>query len=214
MQFHVGAFLYTLILADRRIYDEEGNELEGRALESPRVIVISSAVSPDRRIEVLRHEVQHCWHFHIPRPSTEEEEADLAAFIDHQFQEDLDAQGGRAAVSQLTPQRVPELGRPSVARQAPLAREPFGRPDRMTCSGCNGDVMCGSIVNGEPVLHEPTRRVWIERHMICDGCGTLTVWREVATPDGTPTGELIPVPPPRMLRGAEASRWLASVTAR
>lgn len=208
MQFHIGALTYTLIVANRRIYDENGDELEGRAIASPRAIIISSAVLPERRLEVLRHEVQHCWHFHIPRPSCEEEECNLAAFIDRQFHDDLDAQGGREALEQMPMDECPEFGRPKGTVKQP-GREVLGQSDRVECGSCGASVMCGSINNGPAGLHEPTKQYRLERWMSCDACGSVQVWTEVCAPDGTPLGEFVSNPSPRRLRGREAARWIA-----
>lgn len=68
--------------------------------------------------------------------------------------------------------------------------------------------MCGSICNADPILHEPTGQHRMERWMRCDACGSLQIWTERCTADGTPTGEFVPNPRPRVLRGAEATAWL------
>jgi hypothetical protein len=209
MRFHVGAFIYTLILADRRLYDENGVELEARALESPRVMILSCDAAPQRRFELLRHELEHAWCFHIPAPTTEEERANLAAFIDQQFLDDLDAQGGREALLHLEPTECPVLGRPAPAGKLPTPREILGLSDRVDCGCCGSPVMCGSIVNGEPELHAETRTVRIQRWMECPACGSVQVWTELCTADGTPLGEFVSNPAPRLLRGRDASRWLA-----
>jgi len=209
MKFQIGERAYELVIADRHLYDEEGNQLEGRALEGPRLVVLSRAVEIERRYEVLRHEIQHCWFFHIPKPSSEEESCQLAAFIDEKFHADLDRQGGRDALESMPAQSVPHLGRPAIARPAAQLRDTYGSPDRKVCGNCDSETLCGSIHNGEHFLHEQTGKVRVERWMECDACGIVTHWFEVATADGSPLGELIPNPRPRMLRSADAKAFLA-----
>ncbi len=211
MNFHVGPVMYRLILADQRLADEANNEIEGRALEGPRLIVISPSVEIERRAEVVLHELLHCFEFHFPAPHDAEERAQFFATVNQQFESDLDAQGGRAALLGLPVTRISQTGRLRASRsERQMSKVPMGMPDRMTCSACDSEIMCGSITNAEPFTHEYTARIHVQRHMVCECCGTLTVWQETATPDGLPTGEIIAHPAPRMLKGLDASTWLAS----
>jgi hypothetical protein len=50
--FHIGPFLYTLVISERRIYDPEGNELEGAAIESRRLLMLSFALPVHRREDI------------------------------------------------------------------------------------------------------------------------------------------------------------------
>jgi hypothetical protein len=208
MQFHVGPVSYRLVISNRHVFDAEGNELEGVAVEGRRLIILSCIVEPERREEVALHEFTHCWSFHVPIPRDEEERCQLTALIAQQFQKDLDAAGGREALMQMQPVQVPHLGRPLPA-VPDVAESSFARPHRMICFQCDTEILCGSIEQGEVFLHEFTGKQRVERWMKCDSCGTLTVWHEVVHPDGSPTGEVCAHPKPRMLRGAEASAWLA-----
>lgn len=209
MKFHVGPFLYTLAISDRQIFDVEGNPLEGAAVESRRLIIISYIVELERRAEVLMHELIHCWAFHVPQPSDEEERANLVAMITEQFHRDLESQDGREALAKLQPQRVPQLGSALPAPRLAFAREVMGSSDRMICAACDADVMCGSIHHGEPELHEATAQWRILRWFQCDACAGLQIWYECCAPDGSPLGTFIANPKPRLLRGAEASLWLS-----
>lgn len=208
MQFHVGPVSYRLVISNRHVFDADGNELEGCAVEGRRLLILSCIVEPERREEVALHEFTHAWAFHVPQPSNEEERCQLTALIAQQFQKDLDAAGGREALIQMQPAHVPHLGRPAPALPD-VAESSFARPHRMICSGCDTEILCGSIEQGEPSLHEFTGKQRVERWMRCDACGTLTVWFEVAHPDGSPTGEICAHPKPRMLRGTDAALWLA-----
>lgn len=209
MQFHVGPVAYTLVISDRSIFDEEGDELEGRAVESRRLLIISHRVEPERREDVALHEFKHAWQFHVPAPTTPEEDCQLFSLASRQFHNDLENQGGAEALRQLRPTRVAHTGRPipqsSARRTAP---DSFRLVDRVECGGCNSDVMCGSIINSTPALHEPTSQYRLQRWFCCDGCSAVQVWWEVCDADGTPLGQFVANPPPKMLRGADALRWL------
>lgn len=112
LKFEIGPDVYTLFIADRALFDEEGDELEGRAIEAPKVIVISFSVAPERRLEVAYHEYQHAWEFAVPAPRDAEERCDFASFLHRKFTQDLERQGGPERLMELIPQRVPHLGRP------------------------------------------------------------------------------------------------------
>jgi hypothetical protein len=208
--FHVGPVVYRLVISDRSIFDAEGSELEGCAVEGRRLIIISRIVEPERREEVALHEFAHAWAFHVPKPADEEERCQLTALIAQQFRDDLEAQGGREALRSIPAQRVPHLGKPTPATAKALSlRETFGRSDRMPCGACDTDTMVGSIHNGEAALHQATNQFRITRWFECDACGALQVWTELCTPDGSPLGEFVANPPPKILRGADATAFLA-----
>ena len=207
IEFHVGPVLYRLVISDRAIFDERGDELEGLAHEGRRLLILSPRVEPDRREEVALHELAHAYQFHFPSPGDDEERAQLFATAAKQLRLDLEAQGGAEALLQIQPQRVPHLGKPAPARTARVARH-RRIPDRITCGCCEATIMCGSIHNGEPAAHEATGQCRIERWTSCDCCLTLMVWIEVCTPDGTPLGQYVANPAPQLLRGREASGWL------
>jgi hypothetical protein len=121
--FHVGPYVYRLVITDRSLFNAEGDELEGVAVEGRRLLILSFIVEPERREEVALHELIHAWAFHVPTPRTEEERCQLHAMIGEQFRRDLEAQGGREALMQLQPQRVPHLGRPRPGTLPGVARE-------------------------------------------------------------------------------------------
>jgi hypothetical protein len=214
MIFHVGPFRYTAVVSDRSIFDEECNEQEGRAVENRRLIILSHIVHPDRREEVLYHEIRHAWLFHVPPPANEEQEAQLGAMIREAFNRDLEQQGGREALAQLPPVRIPHLGKPpagepTAGEHSRIEPTPMGGHDRVQCPACEADVMCGSIHNGMPDFHQPTRSWRLQRWMLCDACNCVQVWLELCSEDGLPLSQYVSNPPPRVLRGPEARRWMA-----
>jgi hypothetical protein len=210
MQFHVGPVVYRLAVSDRSVFDVEGNELEGCAVEGRRLLILSRIVEPERREEIALHEFTHAWSFHVPKPSDEEERCQLTALIAQQFALDLERNGGREALRSLAATRVAHLGKPAAATSKALSlRETFGRSDRMPCGACDTDTMVGSISNADPELHQPTNQCRLLRWFQCDACGAVQVWTELCTPDGSPLGEFVANPSPAILRGADAARFLA-----
>jgi len=209
MDFGVGPFTYRLAISDRSIFDAEGNELEGCAVEARRLLIISRIVEPERREEIALHEFTHAWGFHVPKPSDEEERCQLTALIAQQFAADLERAGGREALQRLPAQRVPHLGKPARSKAEQVDTEQSNRSDRRVCGGCGAEVMCGSVVNGDIELHGATNRTRMGRWMECEACGALQHWTEYCTADGIPLGEYVSNPPPRVLYGAQAAAWMA-----
>lgn len=208
LQFHIGPHVYRLVISDRSIYDAEGNEMEGAAIESRRLLIVSRIVERDRRYEVALHEFFHAWNFHVPPATDEEHQADLAALVSQQFHADLEEEGGVAALMALEPQAVPRIGSPRPERR-PNDSEPFTPPDRLECHTCGASVMCGDIRTGELAADRATGRLRVPRWFKCDGCGRLQTWWEYATEDGSPTGDLVQHPRPCVLSGADADQWVA-----
>jgi hypothetical protein len=111
LPFHVGPFTYRAVKSDRLVFDEAGNELEACAIEARRLVIISCIVHPTRHEEIVRHEIRHAWEFHFPRPHDAEEECQFFAAISTQFDIDLETAGGREALMELVPRRVPHRSR-------------------------------------------------------------------------------------------------------
>jgi hypothetical protein len=206
LKFQVGPFTYTLVVADVPIYHTDGDEAEGLAIEYRRQIILSPRVEPQRRQEITLHEIVHCWLFHVPRPRNEEEHCQFVAFVHQQFDKDLEAQGGPQSLAQLIASPVTPIGRPRTESRIGPVSEP--QTDRRCCGSCGAEMMVGSVHNGPPQLHEPTRQYRVERWMECEACGILQTWFEFAAPDGTPLGQFVAHPPPRLLRGTDALRFL------
>ena len=212
MRFRVtiaGVHRYAVRVPNQAIFNHLGEELDGLAIESRRLILISPAVQPDRREEVLGHEVEHAWSFHMPAAHTQEERAQLTATILQSLRQDLDAQGGIAALRAIQPEPI------SLPYRAPAVKH-FAGPgatyqalDRRECGGCNAETMCGSIATGPAELHEGLGQYQVLRWFRCEICNALNCWWEISTTDGRPTGVLVQVPPPRLLRGSEAAEWLS-----
>jgi hypothetical protein len=146
-----------------------------------RRIRISPDAPRDQRKRLLMHELAHAIVYHrgaIPRD--EEEHAvvfEAAAALGDQ----IDAQGGTAALMSMEP---------------PAATEATGSGviylDRVTCPVCDATIMIGSIEQGPAAIDPELGRPVAERSMQCDACGRKTRWREVVTASGLPTGVYLP----------------------
>jgi hypothetical protein len=211
INFNVGPFVYRLVVSDRAIFDGEGEELEGVAVEGRRLLILSRIVEVERREDVALHEFTHAWAFHVPKPSDEEERCQLTALVAQQFALDLERQGGREALRELPSTRVPHLGRPKLAakRVGDQAFRPAPRRDKVFCGQCESPVMCGSIHNGDVEYSQDASEYRLPRWMRCPTCGAVQVWMELCTPGGSPLGAYVANPPPRLLYGVEAERWIA-----
>lgn len=206
MQFHVaGQNTYTLLIPTQAIFDTDGMECEGLALESRRLILISPRVELERREEILLHELQHAWEFHVPPPVTQEQRCQMFAAIAQQMRFDL-GDTGIADLLKMRAAPVPDVGSP--ARVKSIGCEESWGKDRMVCGGCEAYMMCGSIMNSTATFNKPSATMQMDRWFECEACGSVQIWREVCTSDGQPTGQLVQVPAPRLLRGREATAWI------
>ena len=134
--FHVGPYAYTLIVSDGGIFDDEGFELDGLAVEAHRLLILSRSLDVDRRAEIAFHEYMHAWGFHVPEPRNEEERCNLASMVRLQFDRDLATVGGEAALRDMRPTRLGTIGRPS--RQAQRRRTIEAQRMRSALAGCPG----------------------------------------------------------------------------
>jgi hypothetical protein len=172
-------------------------------------------------LTLLLHELRHCWGFHIPAPSFEEQECDLLAMIAEAAYADLDRQGGPRALQRLgtfedqlpsapaieeTPQE------PGGTRYIPAGDlEPWESPapasgERVQCADCGLIVAGGSVVN-ERLRFEDKAVGWVlTRTMYCGHCGHLQTWDEGATPTGLPNGS--PLAQPKVIRGLAVDEFL------
>lgn len=210
MNFEIGPYRYTLLLSASPLYDGDGNTLEGLAVEHRRWLLVGPNVAPERRREIAAHEYCEAWFFHVPKPATDEERCQLFAFLSEQFERDLQNQGGAAALLDLPLTTLPPIGAPPAPDRVPPPNGGDYRiTDRVFCGCCDAQILCGSTSNTAPAFHAASQCWRITRWATCDACGSLQVWGEVASEDGTPTGVFVANPPPRVMRGAEAAAWLA-----
>jgi hypothetical protein len=192
MQFLIaGAWPYQVSIAAEPIIDS-GRELMGRFDERGRLILISPACPPQRRLWVLMHELGHAWLAHTGgRPLTEEKTCDLLGTFCVAVIRWLKISGGESALLRLQPG---ERLRPASARIMLSA----GRP----CGVCGKSVSPG-LVECAPATDASGQ---ISLRLYCDFCEHLQIWREMASVDGLPTAER--VSDNRYDRGAEMRAFL------
>ena len=99
--FHVGPYTYRVTISSEELADEHGTRAVGLTEPGPRRVRIAASIPRDDRLQVLLHELYHCWLHHVPAPRTEEEAAELHATVTLAALKDLDAQGGMAALEAL-----------------------------------------------------------------------------------------------------------------
>lgn len=129
MTFKVGEFPYTVTIVKDKLVDREGCELAGQAIWDSKEILISGSIAPDQRMEVLLHELRHCWEFHCERPRSNEAEASFFAMVSHACHVQLFQQGGAAA---LLAMEVTSL--PPASRRDADDRSDIGQFRRAACA--------------------------------------------------------------------------------
>ncbi len=231
MRFRVGPYAYRVrVTEEPPVDDATGGTLLGKAVLHGREILIWAGVAAEQRLEVLLHELTHCWLFQFPRPANEEEAASFFAAVTEQTMRDLDEQGGVPALVRLRPMApTPEdRGAPvpasapdeeaPAALEAPAQREvpvtyqheveTRARPNggRAQCAGCELIVADGSIVTTPAKWDRDARGLTVERALYCAHCDKVQAWTEGTDLYGRPNGAI--VSGPRFIVGAEAEQFL------
>ena len=231
MKFRVATFFYTVLITDELLFDESGAAAVALAEKTGRRIRISSELPREERVTTLLHELWHAWQFHMPRCRSEEEEADAMAMVSQAAWDDLEQQGGAAALRRLgdpeEPKPVPSpSGRDawsfdeaitSVAvdegpRYVPadeLQRFDFkgqASGGRAECGHCSCTVSDGMIVTGRARFEDKAVGWVVSREMYCPHCGHVQGWTEGCDPNGLPNGS--PLGTPSYLRGEYVEKFL------
>lgn len=146
-----------------------------------RILIDPSVPGPERYREVL-HEARHAWTGEQGIAVDEEADARDFAVCADLLDEQLEAQGGRAALAALkAPERGPADQAPAVALNT-----------RHPCKVCGTDTMGGSVRNGAPRF-VPTYAVYaMDREFECEACGARNRWTEICTESGEPKGSPLP----------------------
>ncbi len=105
MEFRVATKVYRLVVVVEPIV-HNGANCDALAQTHGRLIRMAAHVPAADRFNTLLHELRHCWGFHVPKPSTEEEEADLVGMLTEAAVEDLESQGGIRELMRLKPVAV------------------------------------------------------------------------------------------------------------
>lgn len=196
MHFDFGQKRYVVSIAGRPLM-MGGQACRAKVDHVHCKIWISDQLPKHERRRLLFHELRHGWIDLHGRAQTVEADADdVAAMMDDVLEQYMN-QGGDAVLEKLNPDPEPVQGRQSPA----MARTDF------ECGECRAKTMIGSVVNEKPVWSADFGAWVICRWIDCEVCNTVTVWHESATAEGTPRGELIAHPQPKVLRGREAGLW-------
>lgn len=229
MKFRVGCYAYTVRITDDQLVDDDGAELAGRAIWNRREILIAGCVPASQRLEVLLHEIKHCWLKHVPWPRSEEDLCNLTAMVAESVMEDLDQQGGVRALMQLKPPAMFTEPEPTEPIEAPpVAPDASGEDGgafryvpvdqvedhetaamatggRGQCGCCETIIADGSIISGPARWEARSGGVVMARTLYCPHCHHLQDWVE-GTNAGTPNGAIVRGPTYR--KGAEVDQFL------
>lgn len=163
-------------------------------------IWLSDQLPRHERRKRLFHELRHFWRDVRGLARDDESDAEDVADMMILFTDQLNAQGGEEALMRLTPEAKSRIPRP------------FGGQMYLTsayCGNCGGAIAVGSIGNGSPEWDRDLNAFVMNRGLLCEVCDRVTMWRESCTEQGTPTGCVIPHPPPRVLDRPAAAAWIA-----
>jgi hypothetical protein len=173
--FQVGRFKYRLRITEEPLFNQEGEELEGRCVERERLLLISCKVPVGERLAVLLHELYHAWLYAIGRAGDVEGECDRYATMVTHFWRDMCLFGGEEAIRSL---------RPGETLGAVVARIAF-----LGSRNCR----CGETVpSGRVFCYRDAMRVGqVKLSIYCGFCNHTLRWNELATVAGQPGGVVV-----------------------
>lgn len=223
VRFHIGPEVYTVRIAEDRIY-QDGDELLGLCVYASREIQLSPTLKPEHRLTTLLHELRHAWQFHVPKPRTDEEEADLSAMVMKAFWRDYREQNGDATLKKLgfiaevlesadSGEASAEDIWPDGPRITPLEQiEPAEAPVQSaaggaSCGRCDTKINDRAIVTSKPRFHIYAKGWVVDRALFCPHCGHVQRWIEGANLDGVPNGAPLDEEP-EYVRGPQAEEFL------
>lgn len=162
-------------------------------------IWLSDQLPRHERRRKLFHELRHFWRDVRGLSRDDEEDADDVAEMMILFNDQLAAQGGNDTLEAMVPEMVKRIARPQNGQMLLT---------NVNCGHCCAAMAVGSIGNGPPSWDADFSVFVMDRGIQCEVCDSVTVWRETCTGEGTPTGGIIPSPPPRVLDRAAAGEWV------
>ena len=95
-----GAWDYAVKIK-KDLCDHRGRQAHGLAVQATRTIWLSAKLAPEARQAVLLHELRHVWGWHVPRPRGEEEQCNFSATFFIGVLDELERNGGLAALIAL-----------------------------------------------------------------------------------------------------------------
>lgn len=193
MRFHVGPWVYTTLISQDALWSTEGRELLGKVDFESRLILLSPVVQPDKRLDILLHEIRHAYAHHHPKPRTEEEECNFFSTIFAQVRKDLAEQGGEIALVRMEPCQLPPL-EPEPERVIVTEEEEWrltppeyvhpnesvaeSHGERVQCGVCCLTIAGGSVITSEPRWSDRSAGTVCDRTVYCPHCHHLQDWVE------------------------------------
>ena len=183
MNFHIAHAGYRVKVRDGLLTDEHGRKAAGLCNWSDHIVWLAGPkqMLAQRRPETLFHELWHAWRAEFGKTNDEEAEANQVAAFALTMWQQLERQGGLAALMRLESDGV-------IHQDAGV--EIPGEPRPAQCPKCNG-LLSMPIRTSSPALDPQYARLVVRRAADCDFCGHTVSWREAATTKGVPTGTVI-----------------------
>lgn len=207
MRFHIGPWVYFVVISEGPLKDENGIDCAGLCSWLDSTIYISGRIPLERRADVLLHELRHAWNHHFGKPESIEEDANATASFTMMCIKEFVSQGGEKALMAMTAATpaaiVPSVITPSGSSDTWAQSSPDGGTE---CGWCGRRFSAGEIVTEEPVFHAQSGKLVVPRSVYCDGCSHVLRWHEASMFDSTPSGQI--VGKLSRLRGADATVWL------
>jgi hypothetical protein len=153
----------------------DGRRCDGLCDPDKSVIKISPLIPPERRWNVLLHELFHAFEFAFGFPKDSEALADFGASVCERAIHDLTASGGLQAIQHLRPGE--EFG---------LQTAKIGLEDTRRCGKCKGTVAPGEVL----CRPDPFKPGQMSLALFCDFCNCSTLWNEKSA-CGQPVGVIM-----------------------
>lgn len=192
--------VYRVELADEPIIGDDGEPCWGEIDYTIRLIRISPTCPVQSRRSTLLHELRHAWRFHLPMPLDDEEaDANYYALMTDAIVEQLDRQGGSAALIGLgLKDSWVEFDPRALGRS--LAE--VDRNRQMACAYCRQPVSPGNVEAVGPQRHPKLAAPVMHLAFFCPHCDHVQHWCEFTNAAGRPTGAC--AVEPEVFGGAEA----------
>jgi DNA-directed RNA polymerase subunit RPC12/RpoP/ribosomal protein S16 len=185
MQINIKGRVYRVEIASKPIR-RDGVEVEALFQYGSRRIQLSPTLAPADRYRAVMHECLHAWRAEGAKPGDEEEEClDVAAFSDT-VSEQIETQGGRPALIAMQPPAA-------VERRAAMERgDDTFAASSYDCARCGATTMSGSVETSALQSLKFARITYVDRHFVCDACGSRNAWAERCNDEGLPLGVMLP----------------------
>jgi hypothetical protein len=172
--FRVGAGFYSVRITDEPIVSQ-GERCVGLCVEESHTILISDKLQVDRRLHTLLHELAHAHIYATGRPRDIESLCDFVATVAESAMRDLASIGGEEALRRL---------RSGETLQRATAK--IGLLMTRSCR-CGGKIAPGEVL----CTPDPNKPGQVTLGVYCEHCDETSIWNELATYGGAPSGVLV-----------------------